>query len=660
MAKLIPIPFDRLLRRIFYESRQTNSIFDLSARDFYRPRPEFDLSVKFLGRNAANPAGPAAGPHTQLAQNIVLAWLAGARVLELKTVQVNDRLELTRPCIDMATIGYNTEWSQELSLDESLREYAKASMIIEILKQWLFLSEQSQPHEPKQFDTIFDLSVGYDLAGIESERIQRWLHSMRDATALIEEYRRQIPSEFKLFKDIAFNPEIGDSITLSTFHGTRADEIESICEFLMTELGFHVVIKMNPPMLGREKLEHLLHDRLGYMHIEVNESAYEASITYGEAVEMVKRLQATARRTGKTVGVKFGNTLEVKNRGSFLKGELQYMSGQPLHVLHLQLVEEWRGSFGPSFPISFSAGVDANNFADCVAIGLAPVTTCTDLLRPRGYARLPQYLHKLERKMKANGAKNIEEFIISSAGTRTHDGTGSLETAVMQNTSALLKQSIENPRYHYANNQKPPRKIGRHLWFWDCLDCDKCLPVCPNDANFIFDVEPLAQKNFIVEVNENGWTTTPAGEIKIDEIEQLANFADACNDCGNCDVFCPEDGGPYREKPRFFGTLDSFNENRKLNGFYLDVKLNNPTLTGRFEDREFQLRWYRALDSYSFRSDDAVLEINARTHELRDASLTDSRAAVIDLRYYYAMSSLMQGMLNTHRVNFVNVDMHGT
>ncbi len=105
---------------------------------FHRPRNEYDLSVKFLGKNAANPVGPAAGPHTQLAQNIVLAWLAGSRILELKTVQLNDRIELTRPCIDMATIGYNTEWSQELSLDESLREYVKASMIIEILKQWMF------------------------------------------------------------------------------------------------------------------------------------------------------------------------------------------------------------------------------------------------------------------------------------------------------------------------------------------------------------------------------------------------------------------------------------------------------------------------------------------------------------------------------------------
>ena len=671
MAKLIPIPFDRLLRRIFYEYLKTDSVFDLSGKDFYRPDSEYDLSVKFLGKNAANPSGPAAGPHTQLAQNIVLSWLAGARVLELKTVQINDHIELTRPCIDMATIGYNTEWSQELSLDESLHEYVKASMIIEILKRWLFCGTgvspvnhaqdaraTFQPYQPKQFATIFDLSVGYDLAGIQSKEIRHWLTSMRDASGLIEEFRKEIPAEFEAYKDIYFNPAIGDSITLSTFHGTRAEEIESICEFLISDLDFNVVVKMNPPMLGKERLEYLLHERLGYTHIEVNEAAYEASITYDDAVEMVKRLQAKAAGQGRMIGVKFGNTLEVINHGNFLKGEVQYMSGQPLHVLHLQLVDQWRNSFGAGFPISFSAGVDANNFADCVSVGLVPVTTCTDLLRPRGYARLPQYLRNLEVKMKATGSKDIKDFIIKSIDSQAIGEPATLEEAVMRNTSALLKRTVENPRYQYEHNKKSPRKIGRHLVFWDCLDCDKCLPVCPNDANFIFDVEPVEQKSLIVEVTRNGWNTTESGNFKIEEVEQLANFADACNDCGNCDVFCPEDGGPYIEKPRFFGSLDSFNHNKNLSGFYLDIKKNRSTLTGRFGNREFEMSWDPVGDTYVFSSDSAAIETDANTHEIRNASLIDSGNGVIDMQYYYAMSSLMRGLLNTHRVNFVNLEAH--
>ncbi|MBF8297168.1 MAG: ygfK, partial [Bacteroidetes bacterium] len=104
MAELVPIPFERLLKRIYHEYQKTSSIFDLPSGKFYHPSPGLDLSVSFCGNIASNPAGPAAGPQTQLTQNIVLSWLAGGRIVELKTVQVNDRLHLSRPCIDMATV----------------------------------------------------------------------------------------------------------------------------------------------------------------------------------------------------------------------------------------------------------------------------------------------------------------------------------------------------------------------------------------------------------------------------------------------------------------------------------------------------------------------------------------------------------------------------
>lgn len=40
--------------------------------------------------------------------------------------------------------------------------------------------------------------------------------------------------------------------------------------------------------------------------------------------------------------------------------------------------------------------------------------------------------------------------------------------------------------------------------------------------------------------------------MPVSEAWQIANFADFSNDCGNCDEFCPEDGGPYVAKPRLF------------------------------------------------------------------------------------------------------------
>ena len=209
----------------------------------------------------------------------------------------------------METVGYNTEWSQELRLEESAREYVKASMLIEILKHWLFYANAEVQITDVNLDTIFDTSVGYDLAGIQSLPIRRWLKTMQNASPIIEEFRHEIPAEFETYRDLPFRSKISDSITLSTFHGTPADEIEKIVRFLLEDMGFHVIVKMNPPMLGKELLEDLLHDKLGYTGITVNPKAYEVNIRFSEAAAMMRRLQDVAARNGKTVGVKFGNTL---------------------------------------------------------------------------------------------------------------------------------------------------------------------------------------------------------------------------------------------------------------------------------------------------------------------------------------------------------------
>ncbi len=109
-----PIPFEELLTRIFDEYQQQRSIFGIPEQQFYSPVKGKTVSV--FGETCATPVGPAAGPHTQLAQNIVTSWLTGGRFIELKTVQILDRLELEKPCIDAEDECFNTEWSTEFTL----------------------------------------------------------------------------------------------------------------------------------------------------------------------------------------------------------------------------------------------------------------------------------------------------------------------------------------------------------------------------------------------------------------------------------------------------------------------------------------------------------------------------------------------------------------
>ncbi|NIQ52858.1 MAG: hypothetical protein GWN85_05065, partial [Gemmatimonadetes bacterium] len=73
------------------------------------------------------------------------------------------RLDIDRPCIDMEGEGYNVEWSQELPLEQSLREYTKAWMMLDVLRRW---SELWPVVGRVPGAHVFDISVGYDLEGI--------------------------------------------------------------------------------------------------------------------------------------------------------------------------------------------------------------------------------------------------------------------------------------------------------------------------------------------------------------------------------------------------------------------------------------------------------------------------------------------------------------
>jgi len=554
MSDLAPYPLAVLARRMLRELDAHQSIFDLPSRKFVLGDPRRDLSVRFHGHSVATPFGPAAGPNTQLAQNIVLAWLAGGRVMELKTVQINDRLTIPRPCIDMQTVGYNVEWSQELTLEESLEEYVKAAMLIRILE-----ASGRLALAPGFGRTVFDMSVGYDLAGIRSERVQAFIRGMMDATPVLERLRRELPVELGPLRDLDFPARLSDTLTLSTFHGCPPHEIEAMVGHLMHEHGLACVVKLNPTLLGATEVRRLLHDALGYAELRIPGDAFEKDTTWEQAAAFMDRLEGTARSLGLDVGVKFSNTLIVENHRRFFPASerVMYLSGPPLHVLAMHLVQRLRRSFGDRFPVSFSAGIERANFPDAVALGLAPVTVCTDLLKTGGYARGAGYFEELARRMDAVGATTVDAFIVRAYGEA---GPADVTAAKLRNTDLYVARATGEPRYRAASHRKVPKKIGRRLKLFDCLTCDKCIPVCPNDANFSFRMP-----------------STP--EVPLGEARQIANFADFCNDCGNCDVFCPEDGGPYVLKPRLFVSRERWLKDAPRDA----ILVERDAMTGRFD-----------------------------------------------------------------------------
>jgi putative selenate reductase len=168
----------------------------------------------------------------------------------------------------------------------------------------------------------------------------------------------------------------------------------------------------------------------------------------------------------------------------------------------MHLVQRFRHAM-PDLPISFSAGIDRFNYPDAVMLGLRPVTVCTDLLKQGGYGRLHGYAEELAERMKDPKRITIDDYIV---------------------------QLERDPRYRREHLARARRKRGVVLGLFDCATCDLCIEVCPNDALFRVPTRGNQKRK-----------------------HQIVCFADVCNDCGNCETFCPDVGAPNWMKPRIFG-----------------------------------------------------------------------------------------------------------
>lgn len=671
MPELRPLPIGTLVRRLVREHEREKKIFDLPAAKFWRGDTDVSLGVYSHGKPAGTPFGPAAGPHTQMAQNIVLGWLVGARIIELKTIQINDRLTIPRPCIDATNVGYNVEFSQELRLEQSLEEYVKAWMLVRIIEELELLgvpkrtASTRSSSAPHFYDCIFDLSCGYSLEGISSERVSWFIRSIMNATEEIERLRAQIPDEFAFLREIDFDPHIVSTATLSTFHGCPPGEIEGIVEHLLRVHGLHVVIKMNPTMLGRARVEELLHDVLGYYEIQVNPAAFDSGLQFDEAIGLVRRLRKLGHSLGLHVGVKFSNTLEVLNHRDFFPSseKVMYLSGAPLYPIALELalkfIEAYRTTaeeaWDMELPVSFSAGVDKHNFADCVMAGMVPVTVCTDMLKPGGYGRAIEYLSGLAQRMKEAGATNVDEFIYKCAGSEAL----SKSEASYLNMRQAWQRALEDDHYTKAKNSLVPKRINSKLWLFDCITCDKCIPVCPNNANFTYPVvNSEARHYWVYRVDAGQLLPVDEQEFKLKKSRQIANFGQFCNECGNCDTFCPEYGGPYIEKPTFFSTYEAWQEEQKYDGFVVEHTASHDRILGRIEGEEYALTVPAASDDSDaaeeiFETPLGRFAIQPQTLEPRIIELHES-SGTLDVGRYLMLRTLLLGVLRGGTVNYVN------
>ncbi|MDR2589923.1 MAG: putative selenate reductase subunit YgfK [Oscillospiraceae bacterium] len=457
------VPFGQLMEWIISEYYFQDSVF--GTKKFFDQSSPYTYEI--FGEKPELPFGPAAGPHTQLSQNLITSYITGARFFELKTVQVLDGedLPVSKPCITAADEGYNVEWSTELYVPQALDEYIKAWYAIKLISREFGLGRED--------GFVFNMSVGYDLNGIKSNKIDSFIEGLKNAetTDYWSKCKRWAENNLTRFDYVDkhmidnISPKVSNSITLSTLHGCPPEEIEQIARYLILEKGLHTYVKCNPTLLGYDYARKTM-DSLGYDYLEFDDTHFKADMQFEDAVPMFKRLHKLAKDMSLEFGVKLTNTFPVKINDNQLPGEEMYMSGRALFPLSIEVAKRLTEALNGSLRISFSGGADIRNIEEIYKTGIWPITLATTLLKPGGYERLHQIATEFIKFKHKESNKTPEKQISVN------------EKIDIKALKSLVDKVQTDVLYKKPTGIPPIRKINKKVPLIDCYIAP-CMNGCP-------------------------------------------------------------------------------------------------------------------------------------------------------------------------------------
>ena len=465
-----PMSIDHLMHWIMSEYEQKKSIFGIEKI----VKHENGQALPIYEEKIESPFGPAAGPNSQLAQNIVAAYAAGSRFFELKTVQVMDGADLaaciSRPCIIAGDECYNCEWSTELYVPQAFAEYVKAWVACKLIAKEYNLGD------PDAF--VFNMSVGYDLEGIKSPKVDKYINDMIEAkdTEVFKEcinWALEHVNEFKnvdeeYIKNISSN--VSNSITESTLHGCPPAEIERIATYLITEKHLNTFIKCNPTLLGYEYARKRL-DGLGFDYIAFDDHHFVEDLQWPDAVPMLHRLYDLCQEKGLEFGVKITNTFPVDVTRNELPSNEMYMAGRALFPLSIHVARLLTDEFQGKLRISYSGGATIENIKELFDAGIWPITMATNILKPGGYQRMSQIADEL-----------------MECGSERFSGV---------NVAALaaIDDGVEaKAMYRKPVKPLPERHVDKKLPLFDCFNAP-CRNGCPIEQDIPAYLQAMVDDN---------------------------------------------------------------------------------------------------------------------------------------------------------------------
>jgi len=145
--------------------------------------------------------------------------------------------------------------------------------------------------------------------------------------------------------------------------------------------------------------------------------------------------------------------------------------------------------------------------------------------------------------------------------------------------------------------------------------------------------------------------------FRVTRAHQIANYADFCNECGNCDTFCPEYGGPYIMKPRFFSTPATYAIHADLDGFVVSQGDGVQRIAGRILGHEYSLETTATVGLDRFTDGVLELDIERASGKVKSTRVlqADALGHVTDLKNYWQLVLLLTGVMSRAQINYINV-----
>lgn len=179
-----------------------------------------------------------------------------------------------------------------------------------------------------------------------------------------------------------------------------------------------------------------------------------------------------------------------------------------------------------------------------------------------------------------------------------------------------------------------------------CLLCDEicnvCVSACPNLANFGYTISPVhyhLQKAVRYEDGHIGFE--PDEDFIVSQQYQVLNIRDLCNECGNCDTFCPTSGSPHKQKPGLCLTPQTLNSEHE--GYLLSRLPGRDIMIYKHNESIKTLTLQDNL--YIYETDQVKATINPADFNLLSAEFLTP--CVKECRFNFAaeMSVIMEGVL---------------